>query len=720
MDQITIPEDNLGTSSTLPQWAAAPSQRQQVLIGLIFIAVWCLAEQATVYFETGPSISGWYLPAGLGLSLLWGLGLRYVWALGAAAWIGVYFIWGYGPVMATVITGLKVTTYSLNALLLSRLIPPGQVLQKPFQVIGAMTCMLIAPMLMALGGICNILLLSEDSPGSLAQAALGWWVGDTIGILATAPLIVMVLLPKLGRMTQTRFFSASSKGAPPINRAAGNPAFLHPLLISIGASGLILLLYSIPLTHSTRVFLLGFVVVPMLAVGYGLTGALLGVGAISVGGLIAISWRQMVHFEVVDLQLMMVALGVSAFFAGSFASMRQSIMASRLAGKRWATLALKGSRMGRWLWDVDQNRIYSDSILTTQLGYTPDQVKSDIAWWIGVTHKDDVESTRLALHQLVEGEIQTWSGERRLRAADGTWRWIHSYGTLVDDDYFGEGQMIVGIHHDITERKRLQQVDADAIALRHREELDAHIQRTEKLDAIGIFASGIAHDFHNTLLAINASAQSARKKIDDDHAAVAPLEVVEQACEQARKVTQSLLTFARGQGAPKELLDLKQTIKDTAPLLDALLPSTVTVTIQLQDDPEIWVTGNRSELQQVLMNLAMNSRDAMPEGGELKITLERSKNNTAQLHVADTGSGMTQAIADRAFEPFFTTKARLKGTGLGLSLVHGIITDHQGEVVIQSQTDKGTRVNITLPCRNAPHTTPTNSAPAETLEQKSQ
>lgn len=353
---------------------------------------------------------------------------------------------------------------------------------------------------------------------------------------------------------------------------------------------------------------------------------------------------------------------------------------------RYRTLAEHANDM---LWRVradDAVYTYVSPSAEALLGYTPEEFVGTDAY--DYFHPEDVAQVR-AKHAGMSPEHPEFINTHRYRRKDGEYIVLDAIGRLVTPDDPHEEAYIVGISRDVTQR-----VEAE----RQREELQGRLRQSQKLEALGSFAQGVAHDVRNTLLAINLSAQSAAKKLEPGHPAHRQLEIVEAACRQASDITQSLLTFARGQGASKARLDLRELLEASVRLLGAVLPRGVNVCLDLPAEPQprAWVTGNRGELEQVLMNLARNAGDAMPGGGTLTLGLS-IRGNRAVVTVADTGSGMPERVRRRVFEPFFTTKTRLKGTGLGLALVHGIIEDHAGTVTLDSTPGQGTTVTIELP-----------------------
>jgi len=260
----------------------------------------------------------------------------------------------------------------------------------------------------------------------------------------------------------------------------------------------------------------------------------------------------------------------------------------------------------------------------------------------------------------------------------------------------GGKQLILGLFHDTTDRQQLEE----------------QLRQAQKMEAVGTLASGVAHDFNNLLTAIFGYTDLARATLPEGHPAAHSLEMVEQAARQAGGVSRSLLTFSRKAASRKSPVNFGEVLHQAVRFLRRVLPASIEVIEELSAAADLWGMADAAQIQQVLMNLAVNSRDAMPEGGRLRIRLapgpaealgpvsseEGQPASTAVLVVEDTGVGMPPEVRSRIFEPFFTTKPRGQGTGLGMSVIHGIVTDHGGRIEVESEPQRGTRVTISLPC----------------------
>ncbi len=922
--------------------------------------LWFVFEVLSKSFTTIEMVSGWYPVAGLGVALLWGFGLRYAWVVLPATLLGGVGVWGQ-PAGAVFVIGLVNTlTYSGAAWLLRRAVPPGRLPGKPVEVGVVVMAALACALLNAAGGVGTLLAFRLIPADIAGEALIGWAIGDALGIFALAPLMIFIVAPQFCLLLCKRHDPGKARHA----RIAGSAELFTswtPWLLILGTAGLLVAAACLQETCDPRAYYLGFALLPILAMRYRLAGGLFALLAVIASGLIAAELHGMDLPMLVDLQLIMIALSISTILVASFAVMRAAAEQRQQTEHQWATLAIRGSGMGRWYWEVGSDRLDTDYILTDAFGYRRDKVEPTVAWWQQRTHPEDNRLNQREIEKLLSGRSDYFEVENRMLAADGTWGWFHSQGTVIERDAQGRPKRVAGTHHDITERKELENIRSDAeathrseqrfrtladgapvaifqtdakgvflyvnpawkkmtgleqtdalyrsaAAFTHRDdrndvadnwaaavqtgtavgyehrvatpdgrtlwlqtqatpmkhngvllgfvgtgvdvtpyreamamirdsearyrtladhaydmlwrvsadadftyvspsitklmgyapeemvgtnafdyfhpedlervrekhgglspdapefhdvhryrrkdgsyivfeavgrlvvpdqtgtppyitgisrdvtqrveseriqrELEEKLARSQKLDAIGTFATGIAHDFRNTLMAIKLSAQSAARTLDDGHAARPALDTVNDACAQAMAVTQSLLTFAKGQGAAQKPTDLAALLWDNTRLVRAVVPPGIELQLDCPDQ-KVMVRANAGAIQQVLLNLVMNAKDAIDGEGRITVRLE-PRDDAAVLTVADDGCGMEPGVLSRATEPFFTTRARLKGTGLGLAQVHGIVTDHAGDLALRSTPGQGTTITITLPLLN-PANTP---IPADRPEQE--
>jgi two-component system, cell cycle sensor histidine kinase and response regulator CckA len=298
-------------------------------------------------------------------------------------------------------------------------------------------------------------------------------------------------------------------------------------------------------------------------------------------------------------------------------------------------------------------------------------------------------------HLMQTGE---WYGELDHVTRDGKAIVVVSRWTLMRDER-EQPKSILVVSTDVTEKKQLE----------------AQFLRAQRMESIGTLASGIAHDLNNILTPILANAQLLQMRLKNlDDRSQRMLKTIEMNTKRGALLVQQVLSFARGVEGKHTVLQIKHVIREIQQIVEQTFPKFVTVQTEISKD--LWtVTGNSTQLHQVLMNLCVNARDAMPEGGLLKITAENFFVNEAYARmnleakvgayvlvtVSDQGTGIAPEIIDRIFEPFFTTKEIGKGTGLGLSTVIGIVKSHGGFVNVTSAIGKGTQFKLFLPAINA-------------------
>ena len=286
---------------------------------------------------------------------------------------------------------------------------------------------------------------------------------------------------------------------------------------------------------------------------------------------------------------------------------------------------------------------------------------------------DGVKSDRDA------GRVETVR-ELRLFTADGSERWVDSRRTLVTDEE-GTPLYVLGFWVDTTARR----------------ELEEQLRRHERLDAVGELAAGLAHNFNNMLLAITGYAEFAasRNSVADVQRDIA---VIQETSDRAAKLVHDLLAFSRRQSLVPEPVDLRDVIENILGLLRQLLGVQIAIRFEPPAEPAI-ATIDRSQFEQVLVNLAINARDAMPDGGELTIDL-REDDEFIMVAVSDTGSGIPPQIVQHVFDPFLTTKET--GSGLGLSSAYGTIRQCGGNIrVARTAAGEGTTIEIALPAGQA-------------------
>jgi PAS domain S-box-containing protein len=316
------------------------------------------------------------------------------------------------------------------------------------------------------------------------------------------------------------------------------------------------------------------------------------------------------------------------------------------------------------------------------LGYDPDDLVG--TRFDELVHPDDVAAAQRGFEELASGKVIE-NFDVRLRAADGSYRWLSWTCVPEGDQFYASGR-------DVHERK----------------ELEAQLRQSQKMEAVGQLTGGIAHDFNNLLTIIRSAVDLMRRRDLPDERRVRYVDAISDTVDRASKLTGQLLAFARRQPLKPQVIDIADHVRSIADLIKPLLGSRISVQLQIDSEPR-FVEVDLNQFENALVNLALNGRDAISGEGVLTITVADSsvipafgghaarEGNFVAVTVADTGSGIPADILNQIFEPFFTTKEVGKGTGLGLSQVYGFVHQSGGGIEVASDLDRGSQFTIYLP-----------------------
>lgn len=329
-----------------------------------------------------------------------------------------------------------------------------------------------------------------------------------------------------------------------------------------------------------------------------------------------------------------------------------------------------------------------------QTGYSRDELLSMNIIQDITIERDDIGPLEIKSSMLNGKKIELIEKKAQ---KDGTEYWTEV--TITPIDYKGRTASL-SINHDITER---------ILAEQEKEELQKQLLQTQKLESVGTLAGGVAHDFNNILTVIMGLSEMLLKQTDEENFRYAHLENIHNSSKRAARLTRQLLLFSRKQDMELEIVNINEIIDSLHKMLTRLIDENISM--HLDFDEDIWqIKADRNQMEQVITNLVVNARDAMPDGGELTIytknvNIDKEKAKTIpgleagkyiRLSIEDTGVGIDKDIQNKIFDPFFTTKGRTEGTGMGLSVVHGIIKEHGGIINVYSETGEGTIFKIYL------------------------
>ncbi|HEX7492418.1 MAG TPA: PAS domain S-box protein [Candidatus Limnocylindrales bacterium] len=343
--------------------------------------------------------------------------------------------------------------------------------------------------------------------------------------------------------------------------------------------------------------------------------------------------------------------------------------------------------------DLEGQLLDANQTACEQLGYSKEELVGLSVADIGPPLLGPVVGEPMSAVQ----ELGSSTFETLHRRRDGTVMPVEMIATMID---LGGRPAVLGIARDITERKR---AEAEKAAL------EDQLRQAQKMEGIGQLAGGIAHDFNNLLTAIRGNASLALAALPPGESAREDLEQIEQAADRAAGLTRQLLAFARRTVLNPETVDLGEIVRRVEPMLRRLIGEDVTLVTRLPQSA-CCVLADPGQLEQVIVNLAVNARDALPEGGNITLQVDlieadESSGPMTTLSVTDTGIGMSDETIDHIFEPFYTTKDPGKGTGLGLSTVYGIVRQSGGTVTVRSELGRGSTLTVSFPRINGSVTT---------------
>lgn len=364
-------------------------------------------------------------------------------------------------------------------------------------------------------------------------------------------------------------------------------------------------------------------------------------------------------------------------------------------------LALDGAELATWDWDIQTGEVIYNSRWAEMLGYQLEEVEPTVDNWKEKIHPNDRPKVFEALYDHLEGGNPNYEIEHRLQHKNGEWIWVLDRGRVIEWDEEGKPSRAAGIHVDITERKLLQE---------EKLRLEAQLRQSHKMEAVGQLAGGVAHDFNNLLTTILGCSDMILSEMGRDHEYKDMLEAIKKAGERATSLTRQLLAFSRKQILEPKILDLNHLIFDIHKMLHRMIGENIEY-IAIPEKNLVRVKADPGQIEQIVLNLAVNARDAMPDGGKLILETKNVELDTdfcrnqpdvspgryAKLVVSDTGHGMDAETAERIFEPFFTTKDKGKGTGLGLSMVYGIMKQSGGHITVESEPGQGTTFQLFFP-----------------------
>ncbi len=378
-----------------------------------------------------------------------------------------------------------------------------------------------------------------------------------------------------------------------------------------------------------------------------------------------------------------------------------------LATERMKIL-LSTKEHGLWEWNIQKDHITLNKSWVKSFGY--DSLSDGITGksrLIHLIHEEEQKPVERELDKLVRGQESFFRIECRVRNANQKYKWIFVTGKVVERDHLGRPNFVMGTLVDIDSYKRTEQEN---------KALQARLIQSQKMESIGTLAGGIAHDFNNLLTVINGHSEIALMDLKETGKTKKHLHEILEAGKRASRLTRQLLAFSRKQVYQAQPLKINNIINELGTFFKRIIGEDIDIRMVLSD-PLPTISADPSQLEQILMNLVVNARDAINEktdsAAEKKITIETqnilldasykqkhpfsTEGNFVLLSVSDNGKGMDTQTKEKIFEPFFTTKPQGKGTGLGMATVYGIVKQNNGHIIVYSEPGEGTTIKIYWP-----------------------
>jgi PAS domain S-box-containing protein len=664
--------------------AARSVLRDVSRVALLAAAYWAAAWLGLRYVTIGHSVSLVWPPAGLAFAALVLFGPR-VWP-GVA--LGAFLANAMTPVPLGAAAGIALGNTAealLAALILRRATGSHPQLESPRHA--RMLIFVAAPLgalVATLVGVTSLHLAGALGSAVDFRALATWWAGDMLGLLIVAPVCL-------------------SWATRPLARDTRRVLEVVALVLGTAAAADLGLLQSInvPVLGELEYTYLLFPFVVWAAVRFGPRGAslvTLSVAAVAVwhtvrgGGPFLVQSYGGTLFAMAGYLLVLAVTGL--LVASAVWNERDRATHALQRSEERLRLALDAARMGIWYWSVETNVLVWDDNLRALYGLAPDQPVGGYEEFLGRVFPDDRQFVSESVARAIrEGGALDY--EFRIVLPDGRVRWIADQGR-VERDQEGRPRFLTGVCMDVTDRRGAEE----------------RLRQSHRMESVGRLAGGVAHETNNQMSVVIGAADFVLRRPDVPDAVRVDVEHIRKAAERTSSITAQLLAFSRRQVLQPVVLDLNALVTRWETVLRRVMGEDCAVIVRAREGVAP-VRADPGQLEQALLNLALNARDAMPRGGTLIVEvipavlsgeyLARRPGVSIRpgryvvLAVSDTGHGMDAKTLSHAFEPFFTTKGVGHGTGLGLSTVYGIVKQSDGYVWAYSEPGQGTTFKLYLP-----------------------
>jgi PAS domain S-box-containing protein len=672
--------------------SSGKSQVKLILsVSLLFVGLYAVLDEATISSHAYPLLSLWYPTCGLVFALLFGMGIRYAPVAFVTILLGYSLKHGVSPLAAPIFVAaaMNATMYLAAAIFLRTFLGINRALRR----IGDLGKYVLAVTAASFAS-STISGMAWLSAGWIPQQSfwpvvLNWFIGGTIGTLSVASFFLMYVFPELGRRRE-----GVSEGAELSPRSTlGSVRSLR-----VGVVESVLQISSVPLslwliaatktTDQFDLYYLLFLPIIWIAARCGLRGTLPGILCLNIGATIVFHGSTELS-TVLKLQILMAVVTITGLYLGALASERAATRDELEERTIYLRALVDNSPLAIVVHNTDGRVFMSNPAFQRMFGFQQAEIHGKrIDSLIRSPEKED-EASEIT-QRVVNGEPIHMTSVRCRK--DGAPLKVELYGVpLVVKDRLAGG---IGLYKDISQQARLEE----------------ELLLAKKLQAVGQLAGGVAHDFNNVLAIIQGYSESLLERMPKADPLRDSAEEILNASKRGTTLIRQLLAFGRKQIVQPQVLDLNASVQDVAKMLGRLIGADVELSI-LPGAGLSRIKADAAQIEQIILNLVVNARDAMPKGG--KITVETGNvylheqyasqyapvppGRYAMLAVCDDGIGMNTETLAHIFEPFFTTKEKDKGTGLGLSTVYGIVQQSGGHIRVDSEPGKGSAFRLFFP-----------------------
>ena len=664
-----------------------------IVTAAVFCVLYNALDYTSVSLQIIPGVSAWYPPSALSLALLAGVSLWYAPCVFAVGLFAEVFNYHQSPLSpATLVQTADVTLgYLLAAAVLRKYLKIDRMFHRVRDFGWYFGISALAAAGVAGIGAEAIVLADSDAKISYWSSFFNWWVGDTVALVSVAPFLFLYVLPPLRRWLGLGATGQTVDWLRPVQRLESWSGWQNVVITAQFATIVLTLwiVFGTNLSDHYNLFYFCFVPVVWIASSGGAHRSAVGLVFLNTGAVAAILLTRPIAFSLSQLQLLMLVISVTGISLGAAVDESRMNESKLRTSTTHLNALIENSPLAIVSYDNFGAVSMANPAFERLFGYSHAEI-------VGrpldrLITPPDLENEAAEISRNLSFGISVHTTTRRIRQT-GESLFVELFGVPL----LANGNVKGGyeIYKDVTDQRKLE----EELAL------------SQKLQAVGRLAGGVAHDFNNILGVVQGYSEYLVETLAPTDPSRESAEEILHSAHRGSGLVRQLLSFSRKQAIEQTVLDLNAVLTNVQTLITRLIGEDITLNIKLAPDLGR-INADSGQLEQIVLNLAVNARDAMPRGGIIEIetsncVLEDSESARFEPHILllfrDSGTGMDSETLSHIFEPFFTTKEKGKGTGLGLSTAYGIVEQSRGQVRVESEIGRGTTFRIYFPRVDSP------------------